>query len=42
MSRSLGVAYLQILQTLLETADEILDLLILQSQGGDDLPKRLL
>lgn len=34
--------YLQIVQALFQAADEVLDLLILQGQGGGDLPKRFL
>ena len=37
-----ALRYLHILQHLLEGVDEVLDLLILHSQSGDDLPQRLL
>lgn len=36
------VQYLQVLQALFLTADEVCDLLILQGQGGGDLTKRFL
>lgn len=38
----LSATYLQVLQVLLQAADEVLDLLILQRQCVDDLLERLL